>query len=122
MIFNVAGAGARFSVRLAVFVEAVFAKAGVGFLIVACKIEIVLDQRSTHEGVVADAVSAHPGIEHGQGKQKEHEKKKLRFARTWMRRRGQTLRLRKTRYRESPLWKACTQATRRAHRQNSRQK
>src|SRR6202035_865509 len=86
MIFNVAGAGVKFSGRLAVFVEAIFAKAGVGFLIVAGKIEIVLDQRSTREGVIADAVSAHPGIEHGQGKQEEHEKKALCFARTWLRR------------------------------------
>ena len=75
VIFEMAGASAKFSGRLAVFVEAIFAKAGVGLLIVVSEIEIVLDERSAREGVIADAVSAHPGIEHGQRKKKEHKEK-----------------------------------------------
>ena len=69
VIFEVAGARAKFSGGLAVFVETIFAKAGVGLLIVVSEIEIVLDERSAREGVVADTVSAHPGIEHGKRKQ-----------------------------------------------------
>ena len=85
VIFEVAGARAKFSDGLAVFVEAIFAEAGVGLLVVMSEIEIVLDERSARVGVVADTVSAHPGIEHGQREQKEHEEKALRFARTWLR-------------------------------------
>jgi hypothetical protein len=85
VIFEVAGAGAKFSGRLAVFVEAMFTEAGVGLLIVRSEIEIVLDERSTRVSVVADTVSAHPGIEHGQREKKEHKEEALRFARTWLR-------------------------------------
>ena len=85
VIFEVAGASAKFSGGLAVFVETIFAEAGVGLLIVMSEIEIVLDERSARVGVVADAVSAHPGIEHGQREKKEHKEKALRFARTWLR-------------------------------------
>jgi hypothetical protein len=65
------------------------------------EVEIVLDERSTGVGVIADAVSAHPGIEHGQREKKEHEEKAFRFAWSWLRRRGQTLRLRKRRLHET---------------------
>jgi hypothetical protein len=46
VIFEVAGAGAEFRGRLAVFVEAIFAEAGVGLLIVRGEIKIVLDERA----------------------------------------------------------------------------
>src|SRR5271165_5268848 len=85
VIFEVAGAGAKFSSGLAVFVEAIFAEASVGLLIVMGEIETVLDERSARVGVVADTVSAHPGIEYGQREKKEHKKEALRFARTWLR-------------------------------------
>ena len=84
MIFKVAGAGAKFSGGLAVFVETIFAEADIGFLVVAGEIEIVLDERSAGKSVVTDAVTADPGIEHRQGEQKEHEKQALRLARTWL--------------------------------------
>jgi len=85
VIFEVARARVKFSGGLAVFVEAILAEAGVGLLIVVSEIEAVLDERSASVGVIADAVSAHPGIKHGQRKQEEHKKKALRFARTWLR-------------------------------------
>jgi len=85
MIFEVAGARTEFSGRLAVLVEAIFAEAGVGLLIVAREIETVFNEGSTHKGVVADAVSAHPGVEHRQRKKEEHKKKALRFAGAWLR-------------------------------------
>ena len=84
MIFEVPCTCSKFSGGLAVFVETIFAEAGIGFLIVACEIEIVLDEGSAGESVVTDAVTANPGIKHGQGEQKEHEKQALRLARTWL--------------------------------------
>lgn len=82
MIFEMAGAGTKFRSGLAVLIETMFAKADVGFLIVAREIEIVLNERGAQEGVVADTISADPGIEHGQGEEKEEKEKALRFART----------------------------------------
>src|SRR5580658_1813979 len=70
VIFDVAGAGAKFRGGLAVFVDTVLAEAGVGLLIVAGEIEIVLDERRAHESVITDAVSAHPRIQHGKRQQK----------------------------------------------------
>jgi hypothetical protein len=85
VILDMAGARAKFRRGLPVFVEAVFAEADVGFLVVTEEVEIMLDQRRARVGVVANAVSAHPGIEHGQGEQKENHKEALCFARTWLR-------------------------------------
>jgi hypothetical protein len=84
VIFEVAGARAKFRGRLVVFVETVFAEASVGLLIIRGEIEIVLDERGARESVVADAVSAHPGIEQGKREQKEHQEKTLRVARAWL--------------------------------------
>ena len=94
VVFEVTGARAKFRGWLVVFVETIFAEAGVGLLIIRGEIEIVLDERGARESVVADAVSAYPGIEQGKREQKEHQKKALRFARRWLRQRGQALRLR----------------------------
>jgi hypothetical protein len=49
------------------------------------EVEIVLDERRAGESVVANAVTAHPGIEHRQRKEKEHKEKAFRLARTWLR-------------------------------------
>jgi hypothetical protein len=83
----------KFGTGLAIFVDAVFAEAGVGLLIVVSEIETVLDQGGAHVSVVADAISADPGVEHSEREEEEHKKKALRFARTWLWRRGQTVRL-----------------------------
>src|SRR5271155_4161966 len=85
MVFDMAGAGAEFGVRLAVFVETIFAEAGVSLLIVVREIEAVLDQRGAGVSVIAHAIAAHPGIKERQRKQKEHEEKALRLMRTWLR-------------------------------------
>ncbi len=122
MVIEMAGAGAKFRGGLAIFVETIFAEAGVGFLIVAGEIEIVLDQRSADESVVAHAVTANPGIKHGQGEQKEHEKQALRLAGTWLLRRGQTLQLRKKRRHATRFQKQDTQDTSCARRKNSPRK
>ncbi len=63
VIVQVAGGRAKDVFGLAVFIEARFAKAGVGSDIVALKIEAVFDQGGAHEGVIADAVAADPRIQ-----------------------------------------------------------
>jgi hypothetical protein len=105
----VAGAGAKFLSRLAVFVKTILAEAGVGLLIVVSEIEVVLDERRARERVISYAVSAHPGIQHEQRKQEEQEEKALRFARTWLRRSGQSLRLREAQLHETSPGKTSTQ-------------
>lgn len=66
MIFEMAGGSSKDGLGLAVLVEARPAETFVGVAVVFGEIEIVLDQRSTCERVVADAVAADPGIEERQ--------------------------------------------------------
>ena len=63
MVIEVAGCGAEDGFRHAVFVQAGVAKTGVGRLVVVLEVEAMFDERSAREGVVADAVSAHPRIQ-----------------------------------------------------------
>ena len=81
VIVEVTGARAHFRLGLAVFVEATFAEAVVGARVVGEKVEIVTDQRSACEGVVAHTVSADPRIEQRKGDQEEKEEPALGFAR-----------------------------------------
>ncbi len=62
MVFEVIGGRSKDGPELAAFVEAGAAEAFVGVAVVLGEIEIVLDERSTGKGVVADAIAAHPGI------------------------------------------------------------
>jgi hypothetical protein len=81
----------------------------------------VLDQRGARVSVVADAVSAHPGVEHGEREEEKHKEKALRFAWTWLWRRGQTCRLPIRRIGETRVRGVRTEETRRApanHEQN----
>ncbi len=63
MVFEVAGRSSKIGFGLVIFVQARPAKTFVGVLIVLREIEIVLDERSAGEGVIADAIAAHPRIE-----------------------------------------------------------
>lgn len=67
VIIEMAGDGAVVRVDFAVGINAALAKAVVGEEIVVLEVEAVLDERSAGEGVVADAVSADPGIQEGEG-------------------------------------------------------
>ena len=93
VIIEMAGSRAEFGDWLAVFVETIFAEAFVGVLVIGGEIEIVLDQGGASVSVVADAVAAHPGIEHGEREQEEHQEEEFRFAGMRLRRRRQTSRL-----------------------------
>jgi len=62
VVVKMAGGGAKFGARLVVFVETRAAESFVGVPVVFGEIEVVLDQRGTGESVVADAVTADPGI------------------------------------------------------------
>ena len=119
VIFDMAGASAKCSGGLAVFVEAIFAETGVGLLIVVSEIEIVLDERSARERVIANAVSAHPGIQYRQRKQEEHKEKAFCFAWSWLRRRGQTLGLRKDHSEKRAPWKRAVRTSKCAARINT---
>lgn len=77
MVFEMAGGSAIFGFRPTGFVEARAAKTFVGVLIVSGEIETVLDQRGARKGVIANAVTAHPGIEKGQRKKKQKNKQIL---------------------------------------------
>ena len=63
MVFEVAGWSSKIGFGLVIFVETRAAETFVGVLIVLREIEIVLDERSAGEGVIADAIAAHPRIE-----------------------------------------------------------
>jgi hypothetical protein len=79
MILKMAGARAKFSSRLTVFVETIFAEAGVGLSIVGGKIEVMLDEHRARVSVVSNAVSANPRIEKRKRNEEEPEKNSLRF-------------------------------------------
>jgi hypothetical protein len=80
MVVEMAGGSAEFLPRLAVLVEARAAKAFVGVAIIFSEVEIVLDERSAGEGVVADAVAADPGIEKREREQEKKKQQTLGFA------------------------------------------
>ncbi len=63
MVVEVAGGRSKAGSGLVIFVQARPAKTFVGVLIVLREIEIVLDERSAGEGVIADAIAANPRIE-----------------------------------------------------------
>jgi hypothetical protein len=77
MIFKVPGARPKEGLGLAVLIETRFAKTGVRVFVIELKIETVLDQRSAGEGVVADAVSANPGIHKQEREQKKENQPAL---------------------------------------------
>jgi hypothetical protein len=52
---------------------------GIRVFIVLSEIEIVLDERSADEGVVADTIAADPGIEEREGEQENEAQEKLRL-------------------------------------------
>jgi D-serine deaminase-like pyridoxal phosphate-dependent protein len=79
MIVEVARAGAEDLLELTVLIDAALAKTGVGLKIVTLEIQIVLNQGSSKECVVTDAVSTYPGIEQGQGEEKKQEQQALRL-------------------------------------------
>jgi hypothetical protein len=45
----------------------------------ACSLEVVLDERSTDKGVVADTIAADPRIEEQEGEQENQAQEKLRL-------------------------------------------
>src|SRR6266851_2879741 len=63
MVVKVAGGRSKAGFGLVIFVKARPTETFVGVLIVLGEIETVLDQRSAGEGVVADTIAAHPGVE-----------------------------------------------------------
>jgi hypothetical protein len=73
MVFEMAGGSSKGGFGLAVFVEPRSAKTFVGVAVVLGEIEIVLDERSTGEGVIADAIAADPGIEEREGEKKKYQ-------------------------------------------------
>jgi hypothetical protein len=77
MIVEVARAGAEDLLELTVLIDAALAKTGVGLEIVALEIQVVLNQGSSKECIVSDAVSAYPGVEQRQGKEKKEEQQAL---------------------------------------------
>ena len=81
MIVEVAGGCPKLGFGLAVLVEALAAEAFVGVPVIFCEIEIVINQRSTGKSVIANAISANPGIEERQGEKKKKNEQALRFAR-----------------------------------------
>ena len=82
MVVEVAGGRSKVGPGLVVFIETRAAEAGVGGLVVPGEIETVLDQRGAGKSVVADAITADPGVEKGQREEEENKKPALRFART----------------------------------------
>jgi hypothetical protein len=63
--------------RLPVFVESAIAEAGVGVLVVCREIEIVLNQKSASECVIAYSVAANPGINERKCENEEKQKETL---------------------------------------------
>jgi hypothetical protein len=91
VIVEMSGAGSKEGAGLAIFIETQLAKARVGGLIVPRKIEIVLDEWSARKSVVADAITANPGIEERKKKQKQNQKDAFGVARTLRRLEIQTV-------------------------------
>ena len=85
MILKMAGARSKFGGRLTVFVETIFAEAGVGPSIVGSKIEIMLNEQRSRVGVVPNAVPANPRIEKYQRNEEEPEQNSLCFMARWLR-------------------------------------
>ena len=73
MIFEMAGARVENGLGHAGLVETIDAETIVGTLIIASEVEMMLDERRTRIGVIANAIAAHPGIEDGQGEKKNDE-------------------------------------------------
>jgi len=71
---------ARFWLRLTEFVEARPAKTLICVLIILSEIEIVFNQRSTDKSIIANAITAHPGIEKRKREEKEKQEQALGFA------------------------------------------
>jgi hypothetical protein len=111
VVVKMAGGSAKFGARLVVFVETWGAESFVGVAVVFGEIEVVLDQRSADEGVVADTVTADPGIEERESEQKEEEKQALGFAGARGGRRAEVLLIHKRSTRRKPsLFPAATMA------------
>ena len=62
MVVEAAGGRSKAGFGLVIFVKARRTETFVGVLIVLGEIETVLNQRSASKSVIADAISAHPGI------------------------------------------------------------
>ena len=63
MILEMAGLRSETILWRTIFIQAGFAKGGVGALIVLVKVEVMLDEQGTGERVISDAVPAYPRIE-----------------------------------------------------------
>jgi hypothetical protein len=81
MIFEMAGARVENGLGHAGLVEAIYAETIVGTLIIASEVEVMLDERRTRIGVIADTIAAHPGIEDGQGEKKNDKQIALKSLR-----------------------------------------
>ena len=77
MVFEVIGGCSKGGPKLTAFVETGAAETFVGVAVVLGEIEIVLNERSTGKGVVADAVAAHPRVQKWKREQKEKKKQTL---------------------------------------------
>jgi len=91
VVVEMAGGGAKFGARLVVFVETRAAEAFVGVAVVFGEIEIVLDQWSAGEGVVANTVTADPWIEERETEKKEKKQQALGLTRARSGRRAEVL-------------------------------
>src|SRR6266704_3656134 len=78
MVVEVAGGRSKAGSGLVIFVQARPAKTFVGVLIVLREIEIVLDERSAGEGVIADAIAANPRVQKRKRDKKKKKKQPLR--------------------------------------------
>src|SRR6266568_8610603 len=81
MVFEVAGWSSKIGFGLVIFVETRAAETFVGVLIVLREIEIVLDERSAGEGVIADAIATNPRVQKRKRDKKKKKKQPLRSAR-----------------------------------------
>ena len=73
MILEMAGAGSKVRSGLVILVQALAAETLVSMTVIFGEIEIVLDERSASKSVIADAITAHPGV---QKRKRAQEKKK----------------------------------------------
>lgn len=73
MILEMTGGGAKERIGIAGRVNARIAEAGVGGEVVVLEVEAVLDERGTSEGVITDAVAAHPRIDEREREKEEQE-------------------------------------------------
>jgi hypothetical protein len=80
VVVEMAGGGPKFGLGLAGFIETRAAKALVGMLIIFSEIETVFNQRSTDKSIIANAITAHPGIEKRKREEKEKQEQALGFA------------------------------------------